>query len=243
MIPKRQCCLCQPQCFYLGNCNIHTTLPTNTTPHPGSLHSCLAGTRLAAWVTTIPETHMCAYPTPPLENTHQAGVTYPSQHCATMSINTSSTNTGVTDLQPTVTDDPQVFKEPVEIHFDGSHSTGKNLAAVGFIITDATGRVLEHNNFEIDYTTSVQTEFKALIHALNAAKDIGIQNARIYGDCSSVIELARGDVTTKDDLATVTDTAQSTLSTFDSYVIAHIDRSQNTLADSLSHTALDNADK
>lgn len=177
-----------------------------------------------------------------LEQTQPAGTVRPSQHCANMSTNSSNASDGVTGPQPTVTDEPFVFKEPVEIHFDGAHSTGRNAAAVGFVLTDATGRVLTRENFEIEYTTSVQTEFKALIHALNTAKDIGIRKLKIFGDCSPVIDLVRGDVdTSKDALATITETARTILTTFDTYDIDHTDRTENELADGLAVTALDNA--
>lgn len=160
-----------------------------------------------------------------------------------MSTNSSNASKGVTGPQPAATDKPMVFKEPVEIHFDGSHSSGKNSSAVGFEITDATGNVLTRDHFEINYTTSVQTEFKALIHALNTAKDIGIRNLDIYGDCSSVIELARGDVNTnKEELATLTERARKLLDAFENSSIAHVNRTRNSIADSLAHTALDNSD-
>lgn len=159
-----------------------------------------------------------------------------------MSTNSSNAIDGVTAPEPPTTGDTNVFKEPVDIHFDGSHSTGKNAAAIGFVITDANGSVLTRKNFEIDYTTSVQTEFKALTHALQAAKDLGVQNMRVYGDSLSVIELARGDVeTNKPALKTLTHQARTLLTAFDNYYLNHVKRSQNSVADSLAHTALDNA--
>lgn len=157
-----------------------------------------------------------------------------------MSTNSSNASRGVTAPQPAAPTDPLVFKEPVQAHFDGSHSTGKNRCAVGFVLTDATGKTLVRNHFEIDYTTSVQTEATALIHALNTAQDLGVRHLNIFGDCSSVIEIVRGDASTsKEDLRTLTDTAQSLLNNFEKTTLEHIKRSQNTTADSLAHTPLD----
>lgn len=148
---------------------------------------------------------------------------------------------GVTAPQ-TPDSDTLVFKEPVEIYFDGSQSNGKTASAIGYVLKDATGRELTRQHFEIDFTTSVQTEFKALIHALETAYEFGINKLEVYGDCSSVIDLTTGDATTnKPPLQRITNRAQALLNDFSESTIKHITRSDNHPADSLAHTALDNA--
>lgn len=150
-----------------------------------------------------------------------------------MSTNSRHTPTGT---------DTVAFKEPVEIHFDGSHCDGRHASAIGFTLTDATDTTLAETNQEISYTTSVQTELTALHKALTHALSIGVRDITIHTDCHPVLELLRDDAhTNKDQLRALVEDTKELLDEFNTTTLTKIARTDNTTSDSLARSALDAA--
>jgi len=83
-------------------------------------------------------------------------------------------------------------------------------------------------------------EYRALITAMEKARELGARNIVIRGDSELIIKQMRGEYRVKHpDMKELYDEAQSLVSDFDSVKIEHNLRHKNELADKLANLAMD----
>ncbi|GAB7094455.1 ribonuclease HI [Halolamina litorea] len=125
------------------------------------------------------------------------------------------------------------------VYFDGASRGNPGPAAVGWAIVTSDGIVAEGGE-RIGRATNNQAEYEALLRALRAARDLGIDELDIRGDSQLVVKQLRGEWNTNDpDLKEKRVTARELLRRFDRWGIEHVPREINDRADDLANEALD----
>lgn len=131
----------------------------------------------------------------------------------------------------------------VIVHSDGASRNNPGHAAIGVVITDVTGQVLETISRYIGTATNNQAEYRALIAGLEAALRLGAEEARIKLDSELVVKQLKGQYRVKNtDLKPLYFKASELLSGFKKYSLVHVLRGQNKEADRLANLALDKHD-
>lgn len=127
----------------------------------------------------------------------------------------------------------------IKLYFDGSCHPGQPLSAIGYTLETTDGDTIHKDSYQIDAGTTVETEFKALIHAVKAALEHGYTRIKAYGDCQSVINYASMQLhASKPSLETLQTTLRDLHESFNSIEYTHISRDSNQTADSLASAAL-----
>ncbi len=127
------------------------------------------------------------------------------------------------------------------VYFDGASRGNPGPAAIGWAIVTGDGIVAEGGE-RIGSTTNNRAEYAALIRALEAARDYGLQEADVRGDSELVVRQVRGEWDVNDpDLRERRVRARELLAEFDRWSIEHVPRELNERADELASEALDDA--
>ncbi|MBN1368800.1 MAG: ribonuclease HI family protein [Dehalococcoidaceae bacterium] len=128
----------------------------------------------------------------------------------------------------------------VIIHSDGASRNNPGHAAIGVVIADVKGQVLETISRYIGITTNNQAEYLALIAGLEAASMMGADEVRVKVDSELVVKQLKGQYRVKNaDLRPLYLKAADLLSGFKKYSLVHVLRAQNREADRLANLALD----
>lgn len=125
------------------------------------------------------------------------------------------------------------------VYFDGASRGNPGPAAVGWALVTSDGIVAEGSE-RIGTATNNQAEYRALIRALEAARDYGFDEVDVRGDSQLVVKQVRGEWDANDPtLREHRVEARELLSAFDRWSIAHVPREINERADELANEALD----
>ncbi|WP_435117296.1 ribonuclease HI [Halolamina sp. C58] len=125
------------------------------------------------------------------------------------------------------------------VYFDGASRGNPGPAAVGWAIVSSDGVVAEGGE-EIGRRTNNQAEYEALLRALRAARDLGLDEIDVRGDSQLVVKQLRGEWNTNDpELRELRVTARELLREFDRWDVEHVPREINERADDLANEALD----
>jgi ribonuclease HI len=126
------------------------------------------------------------------------------------------------------------------LHVDGGARGNPGPAAIGVVISEPGGGVVEEIAETIGRATNNVAEYKALITGLEKARDLGARKLIIRGDSELIIKQMRGEYRVKHpDLKGLYDEAQFLYHQFDEAKIEHNYRDKNTLADRLANLAMD----
>ncbi|AUX07729.1 ribonuclease HI [Halalkaliarchaeum desulfuricum] len=125
------------------------------------------------------------------------------------------------------------------VYFDGASRGNPGPAAVGWVLVTSDGIVAEGGE-RIGEATNNQAEYRALIRALEAARDYGFDEVDVRGDSELIVKQVRGEWDANDPrLRELRVRVRELLSSFDRWSIAHVPREINDRADELANEALD----
>jgi ribonuclease HI len=133
--------------------------------------------------------------------------------------------------------------ETIRIFCDGGSRGNPGPAAIGALVydgsTDPPTRLATVSE-RIGETTNNVAEYRALIAALEAAREFGGRRVEVRADSMLVVEQLRGTWKVKQaHLRPLVDEARALLAAYDEVDLAHVRREQNAEADALVNAALD----
>ena len=128
------------------------------------------------------------------------------------------------------------------VNVDGGARGNPGPAAIGVVVRDADGTVVESVGETIGRQTNNVAEYQALLRGIELAAAHGATEVELIGDSELVVRQIEGRYKVKN--AAMKDLhaeAKKTLGKFDSWSIRHVKRAQNADADKLVNQALDDA--
>ncbi len=136
----------------------------------------------------------------------------------------------------TADDEPPVYV----LRTDGGSRGNPGPSAIGVILEDEQGTVLEEIGVCIGTATSNQAEYQALITGLETAVDRGVRRLRILADSELLVRQMRQEYKVRNaGLKELYLQARTLVRQFDRVEIKHVPREENVAADALVNRALD----
>jgi ribonuclease HI len=128
------------------------------------------------------------------------------------------------------------------LYTDGAARGNPGPAAIGIVLTDAKGQVIEESGQVIGETTNNEAEYRALLWGLERARAKNTDEVEIRTDSELLARQLDGSYRVKAaHLKPLHAQARAALSQFKRKSIRHIPREQNRRADALANEALDKA--
>ncbi|MFN8141908.1 MAG: ribonuclease HI family protein [Solirubrobacterales bacterium] len=126
------------------------------------------------------------------------------------------------------------------VNVDGGARGNPGPAAIGIVVRDGEGNVLQDLGETIGEATNNVAEYRALIRGIGLARDLGATELQIHGDSELVVKQMLGQYKVKHpDMKPLHAEAKAALEGLDSWSISHVRREQNAEADALVNQALD----
>ena len=123
------------------------------------------------------------------------------------------------------------------VYFDGACRGNPGPAAVGWLLVSSDGVVAEGNE-RIGETTNNDAEYQALIRALEAARDYGLDEVDVRGDSQLIVKQVRGEWDANEPtLRERRVRVRGLLREFDRWSLEHVPREINSRADDLANDA------
>jgi ribonuclease HI len=130
--------------------------------------------------------------------------------------------------------------EVITLQFDGGSRGNPGPAGIGVVLRAADGTPVVTLGRFIGRATNNVAEYKALITALEKARELGARRIRVLGDSELIVKQMRGEYRVKNpDLRALYDEAQDLFKSFPAATIDHNYREENSLADRLANLAMD----
>ena len=126
------------------------------------------------------------------------------------------------------------------VNVDGGARGNPGPAAVGVVVRDGDGQVLEERGERIGRATNNVAEYRALLLGIELAATLGASELELLGDSELIVRQVEGRYKVKD--ATMKELhgrVKAALGPFESWSIRHVRREQNADADRLVNAALD----
>jgi ribonuclease HI len=128
------------------------------------------------------------------------------------------------------------------VNVDGGARGNPGPAAIGVVVRNDAGAVVEQVGETIGRTTNNVAEYRALLRGIELAAAHGADEVEVIGDSELVVRQIEGRYKVKHvDMKELHSQARARLADFDSWSIRHVKRAQNADADKLVNEALDNA--
>ncbi len=129
--------------------------------------------------------------------------------------------------------------ERVTIFTDGTSLYNPGPSAIGAIIKDQQGRIIARISQRIGHATNNQSEYRAIITALEEAIRLGARQVKLNSDSELIVRQLQGKYRVKNvALKPLYQQVKQLQSHLDSFTINHIPREQNREADNLANAAL-----
>jgi ribonuclease HI len=126
------------------------------------------------------------------------------------------------------------------VHVDGGARGNPGPAAIGVVVSDPDGEVLDEVAEPIGVATNNVAEYRALLRGLERAAALGAREVEIVNDSELVARQLTGAYKVKHpSMKPLYEQAISALRGFDSWHIRSVPRAQNARADALVNAALD----
>jgi ribonuclease HI len=126
------------------------------------------------------------------------------------------------------------------VNVDGGARGNPGPAAVGVVVRDGGGEVLEERGERIGEATNNVAEYRALLLGLELAREHGGTELELIGDSELVVRQVEGRYKVKNaGMKELHAEVKRALRGFDSWSIRHVRREQNADADRLVNQALD----
>jgi ribonuclease HI len=130
--------------------------------------------------------------------------------------------------------------ETLTLQFDGGSRGNPGPAGIGVVIRAADGTPVVTLGRFIGRATNNVAEYKALITALEQARELGARRVKVLGDSELIVKQMRGEYRVKNpDLRVLYEEAQTLFRAFEQATIDHNYREDNSLADKLANLAMD----
>jgi ribonuclease HI len=134
--------------------------------------------------------------------------------------------------------DPQ--RRALVLHVDGGARGNPGPAAIGVVISDPGGAVVEELAETIGRATNNVAEYRALLRALERARALEATELEIIGDSELIARQLTGVYKVKHpSMRPLYEQAQAALRGFERWHIRTVPRAQNARADALVNAALD----
>jgi ribonuclease HI len=128
------------------------------------------------------------------------------------------------------------------INVDGGARGNPGRAAIGVVISDAEGNVIDELAEPIGHATNNVAEYRALLRGVEWARALGADELEIVGDSELVARQVSGDYKVKHpSMKPLYEEAVAALRAFDRWSIRTVPRADNARADALVNRALDEA--
>ena len=128
----------------------------------------------------------------------------------------------------------------VSINTDGASRGNPGPAAIGVTIKDDRGKLITSISQYIGVTTNNQAEYRAVILALEKAKDLEVEEIDFYLDSELVVSQLKGDYKVKNkELASLFVKIWNLAQQFKKVRYFHVPREENKEADRLANQAMD----
>ncbi len=125
---------------------------------------------------------------------------------------------------------------------DGGARGNPGPAAIGVVVRNGDGAVLESVGETIGAATNNVAEYRALLRGLELAAAHGATELELVGDSELVVRQIEGRYKVKNaGMKELHARARAALADFDNWSIRHVKRAENADADRLVNEALDNA--
>ncbi len=126
------------------------------------------------------------------------------------------------------------------LHVDGGARGNPGPAAIGVVISDPDGGVVEEVAERIGTASNNVAEYKAVIRGLERAAALGAEEIRIIGDSELIAKQITGVYKVKHvDMKPLHAAVTAGLRAFPKWSIRTVPRAQNAAADALVNRALD----
>jgi len=137
-----------------------------------------------------------------------------------------------------------LVKMKLIINTDGGARGNPGPAGIGVVIRDEQGSILAERNQYIGEATNNCAEYKALILALLAARDLGADHIQINMDSELIVRQMQGKYKIKEpSLKVLAAEVLGLTNNFKQVIFHHVPREQNKEADKLVNKAIDAAGK
>jgi ribonuclease HI len=128
----------------------------------------------------------------------------------------------------------------VIIYTDGAARGNPGPGAIGIVIKDEAGLILDKISRRLGVTTNNQAEYQAIIIGLEKAISLGAKNVVVKSDSELVVKQINGHYKIKNTaLRPLYQRVVQLTGSLASFSISYIPREQNVMADALANKALD----
>ena len=126
------------------------------------------------------------------------------------------------------------------LHVDGGARGNPGPAAIGVVVSDAGGAVIDEVAERIGVATNNVAEYRALLRGLERAAALGARRVQLINDSELVARQLTGAYKVKHPaMKPLYEQATAALREFDSWSIRSVPRAENARADELVNRALD----
>jgi ribonuclease HI len=128
----------------------------------------------------------------------------------------------------------------VTVNVDGGARGNPGPAAIGVVLRNGDGSVVEEVGETIGEATNNVAEYKALLRGIELATGHGAEEVELIGDSELVVRQVEGRYKVKNaGMKELHEEVKRALRGFDSWSIRHVRRAENADADRLVNEALD----
>lgn len=125
------------------------------------------------------------------------------------------------------------------IYADGASQGNPGEAGAGIVFTDAQGKILKEEKYFLGKTTNNAAEYKALILALEKARQFKPKLIKIFMDSELIVRQLQGEYKVRNlGLKALHEEVRKLLPNFPKYIIKYIEREKNKRADKLAKEAI-----
>ena len=126
------------------------------------------------------------------------------------------------------------------VNVDGGARGNPGPAAIGVVVRDEAGAILEEHGERIGRATTNVAEYRALLRGVELAAAHGGTELDLVGDSELVVKQMKGQYKVKDaTMRELNAEVKAALRPFESWSIRHVRRAENADADRLVNQALD----